>query len=176
MITKRQNIMEEIKDLILDRHQINQKVKRIAFEIYENNITEKELIIAGIPTEGYKLAEMLVKELAAITPFKLTLVKIILDKKGKLHSKVELDVDPSIAKGKTVIIVDDVLYTGKTFILGMKPFLEVDVKKIQAAVLVNRSYAVFPVSANYTGYELSTTLNEHIEVNLDKKGSGVFLY
>jgi len=168
--------MQEVKDLILDKSQIRQKVKRIAFEIFENNITEKELVIAGIPSEGYKLAEILVEELSKITPFKLTLAKIILDKKGKMNSKVDLDIDVTMASGKTVIIVDDVLHTGKTFILGMKPFLDVDVKKIQVAVLVNRSYAVFPVSANYTGYELSTTLNEHIHVNLDKKGYGVYLY
>ena len=147
--------MQEVKDLILDKNQIFQKIKRIAFEIYENNIVEKELII---------------------TPFKLTLAKIILDKKGKMNSKVELDIDPASASGKTVIIVDDVLHTGKTFILGMKPFLEVDVKKIQVAVLINRSYAIFPVNANYTGYELSTTLNEHIQVTLDKRGFGVYLY
>jgi pyrimidine operon attenuation protein/uracil phosphoribosyltransferase len=168
--------MSEAKDLILSKNQVRQKVKRIAFEIFENNIEEKELIIAGIPTEGYKLAKMLIEELSKITPFKLTLAKILLDKKGKLNSKVELDIDAGKASGKTVIIVDDVLYTGKTFILGMKPFLDVDVKKIQVAVLVNRSYAVFPVSATYTGYELSTTLNDHIYVNLNKKGFGVYLY
>lgn len=168
--------MQEVKDLILDKIQIRQKVKRIAFEIFENNIAEEELIIAGIPSEGYKLAKMLVGELSKITPFKLTLAKIILDKKGKLNSKVDLDIDVTTAVGKTVIIVDDVLHTGKTFILGMKPFLEVDVKKIQVAVLVNRSHTVFPVNANYTGYELSTTLSEHIHVNLDQKGFGVYLY
>jgi len=168
--------MQEVKDLILDETQIRHKVKRIAFEIFENNIAEKELIIAGIPTEGYKFANMIVKELSKITPFKITLAKILLDKKGTLNSKVELDIDVNVAVGKTVIIVDDVLHTGKTFILGMKPFLEVDVKKIQVAVLVDRSYTVFPVNANYTGYELSTTLSEHIQVNLDKEGFGVYLY
>jgi pyrimidine operon attenuation protein/uracil phosphoribosyltransferase len=168
--------MQEVKDLILNKNQIEQKVKRIAFEIFENNINEKELILAGIPPAGYKLAKMLVDELSKITPFKLTLGKIDLDKKGKLNSKVALDIDPAQATGKTVIIVDDVLHTGRTFILGMKPFLEVDVKKIQVAVLINRSYTVFPISANYTGYELSTTLNERIRVNLDKKGFGVYLY
>jgi len=168
--------MLEVKDLILDETQIRQKVKRMAFEIFENNIAEKELIIAGIPTEGFKLAEMIKQELSKITPFKITLAKILLDKKGKLNSKVELDIDVNLAARKTVIIVDDVLHTGKTFILAMKPFLEVDVKKIQVAVLVNRSYTVFPVYAKYTGYELSTTLSEHIQVNLDKKRFGVYLF
>lgn len=168
--------MQDIKDLILDKHQIHQKVKRIAFEIFENNIEEKELIIAGIEPKGYMLAGMLIEELSKITPFKITLVKIVVERKRKLNSEVKLDVDPAIATGKTVLIVDDVLHTGKTLILGIKPFLDVDVSKIQVAVLVNRSYALFPVSATYTGYELSTTLNEHIEVILDKKGQGVYLY
>lgn len=168
--------MQDIKDLILNKHQIHQKVKRIAFEIYENNIGEKELIIAGIEPKGYELAKMLIEELKKITPFKITLVKIVVEQKRKLNSKVNLDVDPAIASKKTVIIVDDVLHTGKTCILGMKPFLDVDVSKIQVAVLINRSYGLFPVSATYTGYELSTTLNEHIEVILDKKELGVYLY
>jgi len=168
--------MTEVKDLILDKNQILQIIKRIAFEIYENNIKEKEIILAGIPDGGYKLAQMIAKDLSLITPFKIKLVKISVHKKGALNSKVELDCDVEEAKGKSVILIDDVLHTGKTFILGMKPFLEVDVKKIQVAVLINRCYAMFPIQSNYTGYSLSTTLNEHIDVKLEPKGFGVYLY
>ena len=168
--------MTEVKDLILDKNQILQITKRIAFEIYENNIKEKEVILAGIPEGGYKFAKMIAKELAIITPFKMKLVKISLDKKGPMDSQVELDCNVNDAKGKTVILVDDVLHTGKTFILGMKPFLEVNVKKIQVAVLINRCYALFPIQSNYTGYSLSTTYNEHINVKLEPKDYGVYLY
>lgn len=163
-------------DLILNKTQILQKITRIAFEIYENNLQEKELVIAGIAEGGYKLAEMLIRELKKITPFKLTLIKITLDKKGPLDSPVKLDSDPMEFKDKVIILVDDVLHTGKTFIQGMKPFLEVDVKKIQTVVLVNRSYTQFPVTSNYTGYQLSTTLNDHIQVQLEKNNFGVYLY
>lgn len=163
-------------DLILNRTQILQKITRIAFEIYENNIHEKELVIAGIAEGGYKLAEMLIRELKKITPFKLSLVKVTLDKQGPLDGPVDMNCDPTEAKDKVIILVDDVLHTGKTFIHGMKPFLAVDVKKIQTVVLVNRSYSLFPVTSNYTGYQLSTTLNDHIQVQLEKNNVGVYLY
>jgi pyrimidine operon attenuation protein/uracil phosphoribosyltransferase len=169
-------MMPAESDLILNKTQILQKITRIAFEIYENNIHEKELIIAGIEEGGYKLAEMLIRELKKITPFKLSLVKVTLDKKGPLDSPVNMNCDPREAKDKVIILVDDVLHTGKTFIHGMKPFLAVNVKKIQTVVLVNRSYTHFPVTSNYTGYQLSTTLNDHIQVQLEKNNVGVYLY
>ena len=68
------------KDLILDKKQILQKIKRIAFEIFENNQNEKSLIIAGIDEGGYTLARLLIKELKKISPLELVLVKIKLDK------------------------------------------------------------------------------------------------
>ena len=163
-------------DLILNKGQILQKITRIAFEIYENNIQEEELVIAGIADGGYKLADLLLHELKKITPFKLCLVKITLDKKGPLDSPVELDCKTDDMKDRVIILVDDVLYTGKTFIQGMKPFLDINVKKIQTVVLVNRSYTQFPVTSTYTGYQLSTTLNEHIQVQLEKNNFGVYLY
>ena len=164
------------KDLILDKKQILQKIKRIAFEIFENNLSEKSLIIAGIDEGGYILARMLIRELEKISNLDLILVKSQLDKKGPLQGDVELDCDISKLKNKSIILVDDVLYTGKTFIQSMKPFLEIDVKQIQTVVLVNRNHTRFPIAANYTGYELSTTLNDHIEVDLSSDGFGVYLY
>ncbi len=164
------------KDLILDKEQILQKIKRIAYEILENNLDEKELVIAGIADGGYNLAGLLVKELKEESDFKIRLLKISLDKKTPFKSGIEVDCDVKTLKDKTIIIVDDVLHTGRTFIQSMKPFLEVDVKKIQTVVLVNRNYTLFPVKANYTGYELSTTLSDHVLVDLSSKEFGVYLY
>jgi pyrimidine operon attenuation protein/uracil phosphoribosyltransferase len=169
-------MMPAESDLILNKGQILQKVTRIAYEIYENNIQEKELVIAGIADGGYKLADLLLRELKKITPFKLCLVKITLNKKGPLDSPVKMDCDSRDIKDKVIILVDDVLHTGKTFIQGMKPFLDINVKKIQTVVLVNRSYTLFPVTSTYTGYQLSTTLNDHIQVQLEKSNFGVYLY
>lgn len=169
--------METIeKDLILNKKQILQKIKRIAFEILENNLEEKDLIIAGIEEGGYALAKMLIEELKKISTFKLHLVKITLNKKTPLQDDVKLDCDISKLRGKSILLVDDVLHTGKTFIQSMKPFLEIDVKQIQTVVLVNRDYTRFPIAANYTGIELSTTLNDHIKVDLSSDKFGVYLY
>lgn len=164
------------KDLILNKNQIFQKIKRIAFEILENNFKEKELVIAGIAEGGYKLAGFLMDELTRESEFKLRLIKISLDKKAPLKSKIEVDCDIKTLKDKSIIIVDDVLHTGRTFVQSMKPFLEVDVKKIETVVLVNRCNTHFPVTANYTGYELSTTLTDHVLVDLSSNDFGVYLY
>jgi pyrimidine operon attenuation protein/uracil phosphoribosyltransferase len=166
-----------VKDnLILNEKQIQQKISRIAYEIYENNYKEKKLVIAGITDTGFQLAKLLIRELKKISPFELKLVRIEIDKDDLVHGQVNVDCDLSSLKKTGIILVDDVLSTGRTFMHSLKPFLTIDVKKIETAVLVNRSHKTFPISANYLGYELSTTLNDHIEVKLEKGDFGVYLY
>jgi pyrimidine operon attenuation protein/uracil phosphoribosyltransferase len=166
----------EEESLVLDAHQIKQKISRIAFEIYENNYKEKELVVAGIQGSGYTLAGLLNEELKRISPFKLSLVRIDLDKSDPHRGEVALDFEVQKLKNKVIILVDDVLSTGRTFLHSMKPFLNVEVKKIETVVLINRSHKLFPISADYKGYELSTTLNDHIQVVLEKGKFGVYLY
>ncbi len=166
-----------LKDnLILNKKQVMQKVIRIAFEIYENNYKEKNLVIAGISGEGFKLAKLLMKELKKISPFELTLIRVDIDKNDPAKSDIKINCDLKILHNSCLILVDDVLNTGRIFLHGLKPFLNINVKKIQTAVLVNRQHKLFPVSADYTGYELSTTLNDHIQVILDREQFGVYLY
>jgi pyrimidine operon attenuation protein / uracil phosphoribosyltransferase len=156
------------KSLILDAAQVKQKIKRIAFEIYEHNFKEKNIVIAGIEGQGYAFANLLSKEVESISPIETKLVKITLDKFAPQQSEVLLDCELKEIKKKCVILVDDVLNTGRTFAYGLKPFLTIEVKKIEIAVLVNRSHTLFPIYPQYTGYELATTLNEHVEVVLGK--------
>jgi len=163
-------------NLILDKAQIVKKIRRIAFEIYENNYAEKEVVLAGIYDTGYDLAKRLMKELKSISPLKITLIRVTLNKKAVSQSEIELDCEPKVYQKKCVILVDDVLSTGRTLAYSMRPFLKVDIKKLEIAVLVNRGHSLFPIMSNYTGYELSTTLNEHIEVNFTGSESGVFLH
>ncbi|HEY0653555.1 MAG TPA: phosphoribosyltransferase family protein [Chryseosolibacter sp.] len=157
------------KNLILDAAQVKQKIRRMAYEIYEHNFKEKSVVIAGIDGQGYVLAQQLAKELETISPIKGKLVKVMLDKSAPQQSEVELDCDLKILQKKCIILVDDVLNTGRTFAYGLKPFLDIEVKKIEIAVLVNRSHTSFPVYPQYTGYELSTTIKDHVEVNLGKE-------
>lgn len=167
--------MTSTENLILNKQQIQQKISRIAYEIYENNYLEKKLYVAGIPS-GYKLAKLLAKELKKISPFEITLLKIEINNEKTGPKSIEVDCDPEELKDEVLILVDDVLHTGKTFLYSLRPFLDVDVKKIETVVLVNRSHKLFPISSDYIGYELSTTLNDHIEVVLDTGNFGVYLY
>ena len=156
------------KNLILDAAQVKQKIRRMAFEIYENNFKEKSLVIAGIDGQGYVLAKQLAKEVEAVAGIEVNLVKVSLDKLTPQQGEVTLDCDIKTVKKKCIIMVDDVLNTGRTLAYGLKPFLDTEVKKIETAVLVNRSHTLFPIYPQYTGYELSTTIKDHVIVMLGK--------
>lgn len=161
--------MEGEKSLILDSQQVKQKIRRMAFQIYENNFKEKQLVIAGIEGQGYVLATEILKELESISPIEVKLVKVSLDKLAPQQSDVTLDCDLKEIRRKCVVLIDDVLNTGRTFVYGLKPFLHIEIKKIETAVLVNRSHALFPIYPKYTGYELATTIDDHVQVLLGKE-------
>jgi pyrimidine operon attenuation protein/uracil phosphoribosyltransferase len=157
------------RSLILDAVQVKQKIRRMAYEIFEHNFKEKNIVVAGIEGQGHALAKLLVKEVESISPLKAKLVKLSLDKSIPQQSDVQLDCDLKEIKKKCIIIVDDVLNTGRTLAYGLKPFLDIEVKKIEIAVLVNRSHTLFPIYPQYTGYELSTTIRDHVQVVLGKE-------
>ena len=164
------------KSLILDADHVKQKIRRMAFEIYENNFKEKTIVIAGIDGQGHVLAKLLAKQVESISPIEVKLVKISMDKLAPQQTDIELDCELKDVKKKSIVLVDDVLNTGRTFTYAMKPFLSVEVKKIETAVLINRGHTSFPVHARYTGYELSTTIKEHVEVKLSKEEMAVYLH
>jgi pyrimidine operon attenuation protein/uracil phosphoribosyltransferase len=162
--------MTSTKTLILNANQIQQKIDRIAYQIYENNFEEKEIIIAGISPKGFILAERLAENLKEIAKVKITLVEITVNKENPLQDEVKLSVKPKEFAGKVVILVDDVLNSGKTLIYGLAPFLHAHVKRITTAVLVDRNHNRYPIKADFVGLSLATTLQEHISVELLKKG------
>lgn len=168
--------MTKTSTLILNENKVFQKIKRIAFEIYEKNYKEKKIIIAGIPETGYVFAEYLLKELKEISPFELHLIKVNVNKENPAKGNITIDCDIKLLKNSTLILVDDVLNTGRTFLYSLKPIIEANVKQVQTAVLIDRGHSLFPISADFTGYALSTTLNEHVEVVLKKGKEGVYLY
>ncbi len=167
--------MTDKADLILDKKAVNQKIRRIAYEIYENNFEEKELIIAGIYDRGFSLAKRLIKELNQISPIKTQLVKVSINKISPLKEEISVDCDLKTLKNQSVVLVDDVLNTGRTMSFSLKAFLSAEIRKMESAVLVDRSHKSFPIDAKYKGYELSTTINEHVEVKLGGADQGVYL-
>ncbi|BDD07650.1 phosphoribosyltransferase [Fulvitalea axinellae] len=163
------------KIMILDTTQVDRRIKRIAYEIYERNFEEQGIIFAGINGTGYAFAERLVEIFRTIAPYKAELCKVTLDKHGPANADVQLGIDAKELRDKSVILVDDVLNSGRTLLQGLKPFLDVNLKKIETAVLVNRSHLSFPVAATYSGYELATTLNDHIEVEFGPEKREAYL-
>lgn len=148
---------------VLNHQQIKKKITRMAFEIYERNLQSKGVVFAGINGMGKNLSNLLAAELMQISSLQVEKVEILLDKSNIATAEVVLS-DSIDLNGKTLILVDDVLNTGKTLVYAMKPFLDEELFKMEIAVLVNRSHGLFPIRPDYTGYELSTTLNEHIKV------------
>lgn len=167
--------MSEHMTLVLNHKQIQQKIIRMAYEIYERNSSEEVLLFAGIKGMGSLLASALAKTLEEISPLKAKVIEIRLDKQDINLSEVTLSENIDL-NNKCVIIVDDVLNTGKTLLYALKPFLDAPIKKMEVAVLVNRSHKLFPVTPDYTGLELATTLSEHITVELTKENQTVHLH
>lgn len=161
--------MAESQILILDKEQIQQKINRIAYQILEDNLDEQEIVLAGIWDRGYKLALRLREVLSKITELKVTMLRIDLE---RANSKLvaNTDLDESEWRNKVVILVDDVLNSGKTLAYGLGVFLNTPHKKIRTVVLVDRSHKIFPIATDFVGMELATVLKEHVDVVMDVEG------
>ena len=164
-----------MKTLILNHLQIEQKINRIAHEIYEYNYEEQEIVIAGIADRGYVLAQKICNVLAKISPIKIKLLEIRIDKKNLTLDNFSLQVNENDLTNKVVLVVDDVLNTGKTLIYAIHPFLKFNIKKIATIVLVDRNHNLFPVRADYVGLSMATTLQEHVSVEFADGNDAVFL-
>lgn len=156
---------------LLDARKITQKVNRLAIEILENNYREKELILAGINNNGTRFADALEAVLTTKTAIKITRTTIRLSPAAPLSVPITVDLPEQRLKNKVVIIVDDVANTGRTIFYAFKPLMQVLPKKVEVAVLINRKHKSFPVQVDYVGMSLATTLNEHIDVELERKES-----
>jgi pyrimidine operon attenuation protein / uracil phosphoribosyltransferase len=155
---------------ILNSGQIEKKITRIAYEIYEDNSAEKEVVLAGTGSGGYEMAQKIEQVLKKISPLKTTLTKVLVNKNA-LAEEGAISLDKKInLSGKMVILVDDVLNTGQMLSYCMKAILKFPVKSLRIAVLVDRNHTLFPIKSDYTGLSVSTTLQEHIQVNLKTKG------
>jgi pyrimidine operon attenuation protein / uracil phosphoribosyltransferase len=156
--------------LILNASQMKQKLNRLAYQVYENNFEEKELLICGLAERGYLLAEQLHHILKGITPFPVSLHKVVVDKENPTSGSVSIQPEAKL-KGKSVILCDDVLYTGRTLAYAALPFLNGNVKKLQCLVLIHRNHLTFPVQPTYIGMSLATTLQEHVNVKFGEQAS-----
>ena len=153
--------------IILDNLQIAHRIRRIAYEIYESNVNEKQVILAGINGNGYILAQRLAEQLQSISPINVVLCEVIIDKKQP-RELITTSIPVSEYQNTSLVLIDDVLHTGTTLIYGVKHFLEVPLTQFKTAVLVDRNHKRYPIKADYKGISLSTSLNENIAVKFTK--------
>ena len=161
--------MSITKTVVLNGTQVNQKIDRLAFQIHENHYNEEEIILAGIAGNGFKLAELLKQRLANFSDVKVVLVTVQVNKEDPLAKNASVELEKSDVEDKVVILVDDVLNSGKTLIYGIRHFLQVRLKALRTVALIDRDHKRFPVKADYVGLVLSTTLQEHVRVELGKE-------
>lgn len=162
------------KKIILTKEEIKFKSKRIAYQIYETYVDEEEIVIAGVANSGYVFAQKLAEALQEISTISVKLCEVRIDKQNPINP-IETSLESSEYTNKAVVLVDDVLNSGATLIYGVKHFLDVPLKKLKTAVLVDRNHKNYPVKADFKGISLSTSLLEHIQVVFDGEEEYAYL-
>lgn len=159
------------KVLILNQEQIRKKTVRIAYQLLEDNFEEESLVLVGIAERGYVFAQRLKSVLESISSLNIQLIKVTIDKRSRtLNATTNVPVEQ--AANKTVVLVDDVLNSGRTLAYGMGVFFNVPLKKMRTVVLIDRSHHKFPIFSDFSGLRLSTILKEQVQVNLHEFDGG----
>ena len=159
---------------ILSHEEIQHKIKRIAYQIYETYVDEDEIVIAGIASSGLELAKKIDQCFNEIADIKTIFCEVIIDKVNPLKP-IETSLDKSEYQNKCVIVVVDVLNSGSTLIYAVRHFLDVPLKKLKTVVLVDRNHKKYPVKADFKGISLSTSLQEHVDVVFENGNDAVYL-
>ncbi len=158
---------------ILSADKAMMKLRRMANEVIERNDEEHQLVLAGIKGNGLDIAVVLKSILDKISSFNVVLLPIDIDKQNPLNCHIENNAD---LQDKVVVVVDDVVNSGKTLLYSLLPLLKASPKKIETLTLVERSYKTHPVHVDYVGISLSTTFHDHIIVEVkDGKLEGAYL-
>jgi len=166
--------MTQNRTQILDHRQIEQKISRIAYQIYEANFEEKEIVVVGILKRGFAMAERVAKAVQEISDIPVQLVSIDMHHQSANGMPESRDFDSDL-DGKAVVLVDDVLNSGKTMIYAVRHILDYRVKTLITVVLIDRRHRTFPIRADYVGLTLATTMQEHISVEFEAGNDAAYL-
>ena len=159
----------EERTIVLEHDRIQRKLRRIAFRIYEDHVHESGIVLVGVAPRGSKLADRLKRLLEEISPLKIDLLELALEKATPLHGPVRLERGNVDLDGRAVVLVDDVVMSGRTLMHAAAHLLSSPVKRLTTVVLVDRLHRAYPIRADIVGLTLSTTLQEHISVELGRK-------
>lgn len=157
------------KNIILTNQEIEHKIRRIAYQIYETFVDEEEIVIAGIASNGFIFAKKIADSLNTISPLKVSLCEVKINK-HQPGSNVKTSLTKEEYTNKGLVLVDDVLNSGTTLIYAVRHFLDVPLKKFKTAVLVDRNHKKYPVKADFKGISLSTSSLDNVEVVFNEDG------
>lgn len=150
--------------LVLNQHQIAQKIIRISHEIIEDTYGVSEIFIGGIVGNGEIFANQICSIVQQNSKQQVHYFKLDLDKENPLDQPILCSIDTQLLKGKTVILVDDVINSGKTMQYAVMKILETPVRSVMTVSLVDRTHRRFPIKCNFVGLTLSTTLGDRVDV------------
>ena len=156
-----------MKNIILNQNKINKIVRRLAYQILESNINSTEIILIGIQQNGYNLSKIIFEELKTITEIKTELFFVKINKKSPLKNIV-FECEKEYLKNKSIVLIDDVLNTGKTLIYCTKSLLDVELNSFKTVVLIDRNHKKYPIKVDYKGISVSTSIADHIELIFEK--------
>jgi pyrimidine operon attenuation protein/uracil phosphoribosyltransferase len=162
------------QNIILNHQEIEHKIRRIAYQIYETFADEEEIVLAGISNNGYLLAEKISVVLQNISGITIILCEVKIDKQNPFNP-ITTSISKEAYHDKNLVLVDDVLNSGTTLVYGVKHFLEVPIKKFKTVVLIDRNHKKFPVKADFKGISLSTSSKEHVHVVFEDHNNYAYL-
>ncbi len=151
------------RTVVLEHDRIQRKLRRMAFQVYEENVKEPSLVLVGVAPRGALLAARLKKHLEEISPLKVELHELVLDKDAPAQGTATLGTEVQL-DGRVVVLVDDVLMSGRTLMYAAARLITAPLKRLTTVVLVDRRHRTFPIRADIVGLTLTTTLQEHISV------------
>lgn len=161
--------------IVLTKKQIDQKIMRLAHQILENASEEKTIYLAGICGNGMRIANEISAILKENTEQNIEVFEITLDKDHPLDSTVTMNIDGELLKSGFIVLIDDVLNSGKTMQYALIKLLEKPVKAIKTVALVDRRHRRYPIKCDYVGITLSTTLKDRVEINFDEINYNAYL-
>ena len=161
--------------VILNHQQIQQKITRLGHELLENCFEENKIFIGGIQGNGFELAKKIAAIISRNSDISVNQFEIKINKTEPWKEEVSLSIDEDKLKKGFIIIVDDVINSGKTMQYALVKILERPTKTIRTVVLVDRKHRRYPVKADIVGLSLSTTLKDRVEVVLGTSDSKAFL-
>ncbi len=156
---------------ILTDAQIRRRLTRLAYQLCEANYGTDALHLVGIAGGGDRLAVLLQAELATVQPaLRVQVSSLALHKEAPLEAAPTLEPSADTLAGQIVILIDDVLNSGRTLAYALADVLRRAPARVQTLLLVDRHHPAFPVAATFAGLSLSTTLAEHVTVALPEAG------